>query len=41
MLFLKILIFPIYIPIAIIVGILKMIGIVSFMNDVIDFFDQR
>lgn len=39
MLFLKILFWPIYLPFAIIVGVLKVIGIVSFTNDVIDFFD--
>lgn len=36
---LKILFLPIYLPIAIIIGILKLIGIGSFTKDVMDWFD--
>ena len=39
MLILKILFLPIYLPIAIIGGILKLIGIGAFTKDVIDWFD--
>lgn len=39
MIILKILFFPIYFPILIIVNILKVLGIIFFMDDVMDFFE--
>lgn len=36
---LKLLFLPIYLPFVIIFEILKLIGAISFANDVIDFFD--
>lgn len=40
MLILKLLFLPLYFPFAIIIGILKLIGMVAFTNDVLNFFDK-